>query len=96
MARRNRPLNNVYFQHNLHLTIVPIQYSYYSIYILQIIYCNHSDRDKNMNIVTKESAATGISKRVESASFAAMAKLFAKYLIERLKKYITILKPTLK
>lgn len=96
MARRNRPLNNVCFQHNLHLTIVPIQYSYYSIYILQIIYCNHSDRDKNMNIGTKESAENEISKSVESASSAAMTKLFAKYLIERLKKYITILKPTLK
>ena len=81
MARRNRSLNNVCFQHNLHLTIVPIQ----SIYILQIICCNHSNRGKNMDIGTKESAATGISKRVESASFAAMAKLFAKYLIERLK-----------
>lgn len=92
MARRNRPLNNVCFQHNLHLTIVPIQ----SIYILQIIYCNHSDRDKNMIIGTKESAANEISKSVESASSAAMTKLFAKYLIERLKKYITFLMPALK
>ena len=49
-----------------------------------------------MDIGAKESAATGISKSVESASSAAMAKLFAKYLIERLKKYITILMPTLK
>lgn len=49
-----------------------------------------------MNIGTKESATNEISKSVESASFAAMTKLFAKYLIERLKKYITILKPTLK
>lgn len=49
-----------------------------------------------MDIGTKEFAANGISKSVESTSFAAMAKLFAKYLIERLKKYITILKPTLK
>ena len=92
MAKRNRPLNNVCFQHNLHLTIVPIQ----SIYILQIICCNHSDRGKNMDIGTKESTANGISKSVESASSTAMAKLFAKYLIERLKKYITILMPTLK
>ena len=84
MARRNRPLNNVCFQHNLHLTIVPIQY-FYSIYILQIICCNHSDRGKNMDIGTKKSTANGISKSVESASSATMAKLFAKYLIERLK-----------
>lgn len=96
MARRNRPLNNVCFQHNLHLTIVPIQYSYYSIYILQIICCNHFDRGKNMDIGAKESATNEISKSVESASSAAMAKLFAKYLIEHLKKYITFLMPALK
>lgn len=49
-----------------------------------------------MNIGTKESAENEISKSVESASSAAMTKLFAKYLIERLKKYITFLMPALK